>query len=975
MQRQRTQRHSWRSLAALALALAGGCRAPAPRPPAPPSPEPGALAARPLYTFSEAELDAYLRTLRDRHPRLRDRIVHLGRKNIGQPYEIYLLGEFPYEYFDADPIYNLARSDCLTFCEHIYAAALSHDWWSYLRALQRLRYRDGIISMLTRNHYTIADWNRNNAFLLADLTTRLGRGRASVPLHQVCRRAEFFRQFGIGQEIPDEPIADHYIPRQNVPAILGELRDGDFVNIIRGDEQSQWCGHTGLIALGADGTVNFLHSARPAVREQPLLEYINGDPRCLGIKILRLRPGAERIMQHVLESASQATVVSEEALRAALAGTPLMPTGAPPAYFLDWAHAMKLQSYRLDYDTPADPELQRQLEDLDRRVGDALAIPAAERAFGVLDLTDLRLALIQPDLMFYGASVPKICILLAYFETHPEAATALDPQVARELQLVIKRSDNELAARYSQLIGLDRIQEILQSRRYAFYDRERGGGLWCGKHYGIDQPRYGDPLHDHSHGATVRQCLRYYLMLEQGRLVSPAACAQMKLIFAAPGLEFHNDRFVRGLNGRDVTIIRKSGLWEDWHLDTARVQHDQRLYLLAGMVHHPQGEEYLAQMAAAVDELLCGPHPPKPFTHALLLCESGADFAGGEFQNAAPAADGAGITLDVPGGALPPEAEAAESVYQSAPLEPGFKFNEVVLSWNIATPAHAGFCVELRVGRRFDDSWSPWLYVGDWGQTLPAGERLTACDQGRIDVDYFVSEQRFDRLQYRIRAVSAREPSAPDTPPTTLHVERVAVCVSDTTGIPAEIFRPREQMQPPPRAAWQRRLPVPFRTQATDDPHMKGRICSPASVAMMLAYRGVDLPVAQVAHACYDATHDIYGNWPRAIQAAYSLGVPGYLTRFSDWNEIKHMVAADQPLVMSIRASKEGELRGAYYDATLGHLLPLVGFDDDDHVAVNDPAYRDPADGQRSYLREDLEQVWLRARGGLAYVFLPRRQE
>jgi len=902
----------------------------------------GCRGTRPLYTFSELELDRHLSTVRDRQPELTRRIVQVGRQNLGQPYEIFLLGEFPYEFHDPDPIYCLSKSDCLTFCEHTYAAALSHDWWSYLQALQRLRYRNGVIGMLTRNHYTIADWDRNNAFLFEDLTTRLGQGRACVPLHQVCRRARFFAKFGIGQDIPDEPIADHYIPKENVPGILGELRNGDFVNIIRGDEQSQWCGHTGMIAIGNHGTVNFLHSARPAVREQPLIDYINGDKRCLGIKILRLRPDAERIMAAVLASPTEATEVSEATLLAVLARTPLMSTGVPPSYFRDWAQAMKLQSYRLTYETPLDPELQAHLETLDARIGEELGIPPADRAFGVLDLTDLRLAMIQPDFMFYGASVPKICILLAYFETHSEAATELDPQTERELQLMIKRSDNELAAKYSQLVGLEKIQEILQSKRYRFYDQERGGGFWCGKHYGIAEPRFGDPVHDHSHGATVRQCLRYYLMLEQGRLVSPAACAKMKEIFAARELEFHNDRFVRALNGRDATIIRKSGLWEEWHLDTARIQHGERVYLLAGMVRHPKGEEYLAGMAAAVDELLCGPEPQKPFVHKLIMHESADDFGGGAFHSATVSDAGSGITLACP-------AHTEDAVYESPVIEPEIKFNEVVLSWNVDTPPGAGFGVELRVGRRFHDSWSPWLYLDGWGEALPSGEHVTKCDEGEIDVDFFRSEQRFDRLQYRIRAANSGDQA------TNLRVERVAACVSDTTGIPPAIAWPGAAAEPPPREAWQRRLAVPFRTQATDDPHMKGRLCSPTSVAMMMAYRGVDRPPEEVARTCYDAPHDIYGNWPRAIQAGYSYGVPGYLDRFSDWDEIKHMIAAGQPLVMSIRAQKEGELTGAYYDATLGHLLVLTGFEDEDHVAVNDPAYRDPNDGRRTYLREDLD--------------------
>ncbi|MFH1745637.1 MAG: N-acetylmuramoyl-L-alanine amidase-like domain-containing protein [Planctomycetota bacterium] len=563
------------------------------------------LAKRPLYTFDEALLNHYLSGLRQLEPDLTKRVVHLGRQNYDQPYDIYLLGEFPYEFHDPEPIYCLDRSDCLTFCEHMYSMALSQDWWTFLRTLQRIRYRDGIIGMLTRNHYGLADWNPNNAFLFVDLTTKLGQGQVCVPLHQICRRARFFAQFGIGQDIPDEPISDQYIPTANVPAILAELHDGDFVNIIRGDDDSQWCGHTGLVAIGNDGTVNFLHSARPAVREQPLLDYLQNNRRCLGMKILRLAPDAERIMADALEHTPAATEVNQATLTAALESSPLMSTGTPPGYANNWTRAMQLQAYRLTFDAPLDPDLQAAVEQLEERVGAELGIPASDRAFGVLDLTDPRLALVRPDEMFYAASVPKICILAAYFQEHPEAATNLDPQVERELQLVIKRSDNELAAKYSQLIGLETIQEMLQSKHYRFYDPDHGGGLWCGKHYGIAEPRYGDPQHDHSHGATVRQCLRYYLMLEQGRLVSAAACAKMKQIFAAPDLEFHDTNFVNGLKGRDVDILRKSGQWEDWHLDTARIQHGRRVYLLAGMVHHPDGQKYLSRMAAAVDNLLC----------------------------------------------------------------------------------------------------------------------------------------------------------------------------------------------------------------------------------------------------------------------------------------------------------------------------------------------------------------------------------
>lgn len=133
----RRRETAWLVLAA-AVAVAGCRTPPAVGPETPPSTTvrlPRDLASRPLYTFSESEVDRYLRILPAAEPDLPRRVVHLGRKNIGQPYEIYLLGEFPFEFYDPDPIYCLDRSDCLVFCEHMYALALSRDWWTFLRTL------------------------------------------------------------------------------------------------------------------------------------------------------------------------------------------------------------------------------------------------------------------------------------------------------------------------------------------------------------------------------------------------------------------------------------------------------------------------------------------------------------------------------------------------------------------------------------------------------------------------------------------------------------------------------------------------------------------------------------------------------------------------------------------------------------------------------------------------------------------------
>jgi len=260
----------------------------------------------------------------------------------------------------------------------------------------------------------------------------------------------------------------------------------------------------------------------------------------------------------------------------------------------------RLARYVLDHDTPVDAPLQAALEAIDAAVRAPLGIAAGQTDVGLLDLARLRLAMIHPDQVEYAASLAKIAILLAYFEAHPEAATGLDRVARHELGLMVKASSNEMATKYSRELGIARVQQALDA--YAFYDVARGGGLWFGRHYGAGDERIGDPVADHSHAATVRQLLRYYLLLVQRRLLSPEASQAMLELFASPDIPHDDIKFVEGLRGRPVAILRKWGSWEDWLHDTAVVAAPDRHYVLVALTHHPRGDEYLVELARAVDD-------------------------------------------------------------------------------------------------------------------------------------------------------------------------------------------------------------------------------------------------------------------------------------------------------------------------------------------------------------------------------------
>ncbi|MBQ5939733.1 N-acetylmuramoyl-L-alanine amidase-like domain-containing protein [Massilia sp. AB1] len=256
------------SLLLTAAALAG-CASPPLTPSAPAAPPSLAeILQKQIYQMSPMEAGRYIAHIHEAEPDLRKRIAAIGRKNIGQPYSLHLLGEFPYEIHDQLPLFSLAQSDCVVFAEHTYAMALSQSWEEFFWMLQRIRYRDGVIGVATRNHYTEMDWNVANRWLLTDISAELA-GAGGPTYDMQVDRARFLRtRHNTVREIPVETSRQAYVPKDQVATVAAQLQEGDFVNVISTRDGEYWASHVGLVVLGPDGERRFLHSAEPMVREE-----------------------------------------------------------------------------------------------------------------------------------------------------------------------------------------------------------------------------------------------------------------------------------------------------------------------------------------------------------------------------------------------------------------------------------------------------------------------------------------------------------------------------------------------------------------------------------------------------------------------------------------------------------------------------------------------------------------------------------
>ncbi|MDK2930855.1 MAG: hypothetical protein PWR07_986 [Bacillota bacterium] len=305
-----------------------------------------------------------------------------------------------------------------------------------------------------------------------------------------------------------------------------------------------------------------------------------------------------------------------------------------------------------------------------------------------------------------------------------------------------------------------------------------------------------------------------------------------------------------------------------------------------------------------------------------------------------------------------PGGYATSGTVTSKPLPTAFPFNNVVPSWNILAPDGTGAIIEVRAG--FDDSrWTRWYEIARWGRLRSPGTPGLKKDQsGFVNEDTLELSSKASVLQYRVTLISEDRNATPV-------LKLVALCYADTTSeaaVPA--FAPPSD---PSQAPWVRDLPVPFRSQRSEDPSIAGRICSPTCVAMVLEYHGVSVPTATVAAQAYDTFNSIYGNWPFNTAAAALYGFEAYVTRFPGFEPVQDEIAAGRPVIISIRFGP-GQLKGGPLRSTSGHLILVRGFTKDGDVIVNDPAGRTEAEGHVVYKRDELLRAW---RNGVAYIIRP----
>jgi peptidase C39-like protein len=297
-------------------------------------------------------------------------------------------------------------------------------------------------------------------------------------------------------------------------------------------------------------------------------------------------------------------------------------------------------------------------------------------------------------------------------------------------------------------------------------------------------------------------------------------------------------------------------------------------------------------------------------------------------------------------------------------------FSSAIASWNAQTSG--GSWIDVGMRARIGSRWTTWYAMGHWSAMLDGGHRTSLNGQhdgdGRVDTDTLVLHHIADAIEIRARM-------HPATAGDMVSISLLAVTVDR---------EPDHAYSPPPAlksAAWGVDIPVPERTQRVGAEGGKyggggDSWCSPTSVSMIMAYWASvkdhpewDVSVADAAAGTFDPAYQGCGNWPFNIAYATRHGLEGWVARLPSLAAMEPYLTSGVPVIASIRV-KKGELDGAPYPSTDGHLLVVRGFTDGGDVIVNDP-YGEPGAIRRVYNRAQFERVWQDGSHGAVYLIGP----
>ncbi len=255
---------------------------------------------RPFYQMNPREISRAISKIHQQTPDLSDRIIEISAHFLGTPYHLGPLGEGPQGEFDRKPLISFSAVDCTTFVEETMALSLAQTLNQAKEILKRIRYKGGVVSYQTRNHFPSVDWIPNNiaAGFIKDITATVAGPDLEVASKWISKKKWYqekklsdIQGFSrmtpqekeallqnlreIGQEMPDEEASIPYLPIRDFADRLENIPSGTIANLVRGENPREpvLISHQ-VFVIQEGGETYIRHAAfNSVVKDVPALEY------------------------------------------------------------------------------------------------------------------------------------------------------------------------------------------------------------------------------------------------------------------------------------------------------------------------------------------------------------------------------------------------------------------------------------------------------------------------------------------------------------------------------------------------------------------------------------------------------------------------------------------------------------------------------------------------------------------------------
>ncbi len=204
---------------------------------------------------------------------LNKRLDHFSKALIGTPYKLGPMGEGHFDAVEDKPLVYLDSVDCVTYLEHVAALAMAKSEKSLYRQLQRLRYKNGKVSFLTRKHYLLNDWIGEGKY------AKIIPMEGEVSVTRTMPKTEFFKNHHVKYTGKDIPLKINYVPLSKAIADAKKVYHGSLkvlgLGIVGSSDNIDYT-HTGFViyAPGQKPVLRHASSQKKQVVEVPLADYL-----------------------------------------------------------------------------------------------------------------------------------------------------------------------------------------------------------------------------------------------------------------------------------------------------------------------------------------------------------------------------------------------------------------------------------------------------------------------------------------------------------------------------------------------------------------------------------------------------------------------------------------------------------------------------------------------------------------------------